>query len=147
MSRCSQVPSYTANYTHAKRVRICCHNTDHVHVNGHDRIILVIFSQALYKSPWWWILCDPKHVGVHFFDVLLTVYLSLFISVINQLDAQHFYFTIILFHSSTFFEHIIRWPSLARDGHPQVWWYQRLYNTILTSLWRAHVLETCRGMK
>ena len=32
-------------------VRICCHNTDLVHVNGHDRIILVIFSQALYKAP------------------------------------------------------------------------------------------------
>jgi hypothetical protein len=45
------VPSYTANYTHAQRVRICCHNTDHVHVNGHDRTILVIFSQALYKAP------------------------------------------------------------------------------------------------
>ena len=29
---------------HKKRVRI-------VHVNGHDRIILVIFSQALYKAP------------------------------------------------------------------------------------------------
>jgi len=37
-------------YTHAQRVRICCHNTDLVHVNGHDRIILVIFSQALYKA-------------------------------------------------------------------------------------------------
>jgi len=32
-------------------VRICCHNTDLVHVIGHDRIILVIFSQALYKAP------------------------------------------------------------------------------------------------
>jgi hypothetical protein len=32
-------------------VRMCCHNTDPVHVNGHDRIILVIFSQALYKAP------------------------------------------------------------------------------------------------
>ena len=39
------------------------HNTDLVHVNGHDRIILVIFSQALYKAAWWWILCDTKHVG------------------------------------------------------------------------------------
>ena len=39
------------HYTHAQRVRICCHNTDLVHVNGHDRIILVIFSQALYKAP------------------------------------------------------------------------------------------------
>jgi len=31
--------------------RICCRNTDDVHVNGHNRIILVIFSQALYKAP------------------------------------------------------------------------------------------------
>ena len=38
-------------HTHAQRVTICCHNTDLVHVNGHDRIILVIFSQALYKTP------------------------------------------------------------------------------------------------
>ena len=27
------------------------HNTNHEHVNGHDRIILVIFSQVLYKAP------------------------------------------------------------------------------------------------
>jgi hypothetical protein len=44
-------------------VTIFCHNIDLVHVNGHDRIILVIFNQALYKAPWWCILCDPKHVG------------------------------------------------------------------------------------
>jgi len=30
---------------------ICYHNTDLVHVNGHDRIIPVIFSQALCKAP------------------------------------------------------------------------------------------------
>ena len=41
----------TANYTHVQRVRICCHNTDHVHVNGHDRTVLLIFSQVLYKAP------------------------------------------------------------------------------------------------
>jgi hypothetical protein len=44
------VPPHTVNYTHAKQVRICCHNTDLVHVNRHDKIILVIFSQALHKS-------------------------------------------------------------------------------------------------
>ena len=38
-------------------------------------------------------------------DVLLTVHLSIFISVINQLDAQNFCFTISLFHASTCFEH------------------------------------------
>jgi len=31
---CVCVLSYTVNYTHAQRVRICCHNTDLVHVNG-----------------------------------------------------------------------------------------------------------------
>jgi len=35
------------------------------------------------------------------FDILLTVHLSMFISVINQLDAQNFCFTISLFHAST----------------------------------------------
>jgi len=39
------------------------------------------------------------------FDVLLTVHLSIFISVINQIDAQKFCFTEILFHASTCFEH------------------------------------------
>ena len=24
---------------------------------------MVGVSQALYKAPWWCILCDPKHVG------------------------------------------------------------------------------------
>ena len=45
------MPSYIVNYIHAQRFRICCHNTDLVHVNGHDRIILVIFIEALYKAP------------------------------------------------------------------------------------------------
>jgi hypothetical protein len=40
------------------------------------------------------------------FDILLTVHLSIFISVINQLDAQNFCFTISLFHASTCFEHM-----------------------------------------
>jgi len=53
------------------------------------------------------------------FDVLLTVHLSIFILVINPLDAQNVCFTVSLFHASTCFEH----------RHT----YQRLYNTILTS--------------
>jgi len=40
------------------------------------------------------------------FEVLLTVHLSIFISVINQLDAQNFCFTISLFHASKCFEHM-----------------------------------------
>jgi hypothetical protein len=48
------------------------------------------------------------------FDVLLTVHLSIFISVINQLDAQKFCFTISLSHASTCFEHMMIFTS-ARD--------------------------------
>ena len=40
-----------------------------------------------------------KHVIT--FDVLLTVHLSIFISVINQPDAQNFCFTTSVFHAST----------------------------------------------
>jgi len=71
-------------------------------------------------------------------DVLLTVHLSVFILVINQLDAQNCCFTLNLFHASTCFEHhvlIIRRSKLyytasgitriggrpcARDGHLKV---------------------------
>jgi len=38
-------------------------------------------------------------------DVLLTMRLSIFISVINQLDAQNFCFTIRLFHVCTCARH------------------------------------------
>jgi len=40
------------------------------------------------------------------FEVLLTVHFSIFVSVINQLDAQNFCLTISLFHASTSFEHM-----------------------------------------
>jgi len=26
-------------------------------------VVHCVWSQALYKAPWWWILCDPKHFG------------------------------------------------------------------------------------
>jgi len=41
-----------------------------------------------------------------FFDVLLTVHLSIFISVINQLDAQNFCFTISFISCLYIFEHM-----------------------------------------
>jgi len=68
------------------------------------------------------------------FDVLLTVHLSIFVSVINQLDAQHFCFTISLFHASTCFEYMcsssrgqncITQPLVP--SHLYVWCYQRQF--------------------
>ena len=55
-----------------------------------------------------WSAQCSKYLNIHFlfFDVLLTVHLSKFISVFNQLDAQNFCFTISLFHASTCFEHM-----------------------------------------
>ena len=43
-------------------------------------------------------LVSGSATNISTFDVLLIVNLSLFISVINQLNAQHFCFTISLFH-------------------------------------------------
>ena len=31
--------------------RICCHNTDYVHVNGHDRTIFVILAKYCIRLP------------------------------------------------------------------------------------------------
>jgi len=45
------VPLYAVNCTHAQRARLCCHNTDHVHVNGHDRTILVILAKHCTRLP------------------------------------------------------------------------------------------------
>ena len=66
--------------------------------------------------------------------------IRLFISAINQLDAQNFCFTLSLFHASTCFEHMcsssgghncITQPLVS--SHLYVWWYQRLCNAIMTS--------------
>jgi len=54
---------------------------------------------------------EVKKIHTKYFDVLLTVHLSIFISVINQLDAQNFCFTISLFHASTCFEHMCSSPG------------------------------------
>ena len=37
--------------THAHHRQICCHNTDYVHMNGHDRTITVILSKHCIELP------------------------------------------------------------------------------------------------
>ena len=69
--------------------------------------------------------CQNNHP--FFFNVLLTLHLSIFISVINQLDAQNLCFTIWLFHAF----HAFR-ASCA--NHQEV-------RTVLYSIWYRH---TCR---
>ena len=65
-------------------------------MHGHLNVKVVnAFSNTISRT--WY--------NIFFFYVLLTVHLSIFISVNNQLDAQNFCFTIILFHASTCFEH------------------------------------------
>jgi len=77
---------------------------------------------------------SPKilYANIQNFDVLLTVHLSIFISVTNQLDAQHFCFTKVYFMplhvsstcvhhqevkialNSLWYHHTYRWPSRAQ---------------------------------
>ena len=50
-------------------------NTDHAH-NNHNWTIIRNFDQVQVVTPWWWILCDPKHVGVIFNVCLLDFYIT-----------------------------------------------------------------------
>jgi len=64
--------------------------------------------------------------------------------VFRALCAHHQEVKTVLY--SLWYNHTYRWPYraqierglCARNGHLQVWRYQMLYNTILTSWWRAH---------
>ena len=70
--------------------------------------------------------------------VIETYYLTyLFISVIKQLDAQNFCFTISLFHPSTCFEHVC-----SSSGGQNC-----ITQPLVSRGCVMHVLETCRGMK
>jgi len=73
-----------------------------------------------------------------FSSVSLTVHLGIFISVINQLDAQHFCFTISLFHASTCFEHMCS-SSGGQNCIIQHLVSSHLYISCLY-MFRAHVL-------
>ena len=54
-------------------------NTDHAH-NKHIWTIICNFSQVQVITPWWWILCDPKHVWVYFNVCLLDFYITLILT-------------------------------------------------------------------
>jgi len=70
-------------------------------------LITLFFFILLFVLCQSFLLYVASSTPINFFlDVLLTVHLSIFISVINQLDAQHFCFTISLFHAFTCFEHM-----------------------------------------
>ena len=69
---------------------------------------VVVRSLLVIIYCWTLLICwdlTHRHANLSF-DVLLTVRLSIFVSVINQLDAQNFCFTINLFRASTCFEHM-----------------------------------------
>ena len=54
-------------------------NTDHAH-NKHMWTILCNFNQVQANTPWWWILGDPKHVGVIFNVYFLDFYTTQILS-------------------------------------------------------------------
>ena len=49
---CSSLYRKSLHTLHTRTTgRICCHNTDYVHVNGHDRTILVILAKYCIRLP------------------------------------------------------------------------------------------------
>jgi len=70
------------NYTHAQRVRICCHNTDLVHVNEKDKLFPVFFNQALMLDPLWSETCWSTFK--YFIILIVSTYYILCISWIIQ---------------------------------------------------------------
>jgi len=88
------------------------------------------------------ILLSHNDTNIRFFDVLLTVHLSIFISVFKQLDAQN------LFHNKFYFMPLHVSSTCAHHQEVKIalhsLWYHHTYRCDDT---RAHVLETCRGMK
>ena len=53
MFRITRDPKQSSTHTHTRthHGQICCHNTDYVHVNGHDRTITVILAKHCIKLP------------------------------------------------------------------------------------------------
>ena len=60
--------------THKTQVQNMPPNTDHAH-NKHIWTTIYNFGQLQVITPWWWILCDPKHIGV-IFNVSLNFYIT-----------------------------------------------------------------------
>jgi len=64
------------------------------------------YNRVILGDMFWPLNGHPQANLEQYFDVLLKVHLSIFIAVINQLDAQNCCFTVSLFHASTCFEHM-----------------------------------------
>ena len=137
------------------------HNTFCKLLGSHNALkykkLLDLFSQRTWRWPnkgrnmssWQCTIFTVYKIKFWYFPDRASQYIYLNI---NQLDALNFIMS--LFHASTCFEHTCSASGGQNctiqplvSSHLHVWWYQRLYSTILAS-WRwARVLETCRGMK
>ena len=71
-----------------------------------------VYDSHITTTGWYSSVCSEQHLRhVHMWSPIMyginaAKRLHTFISVINQLDAQNFCFTISLFHASTCFEHM-----------------------------------------
>ena len=63
--------------THTHHGQIRCHNTDYVHINGHDRTITVILAQHCIKLP-----DDASLVIRNMFEAILNIFKYFIINLI-----------------------------------------------------------------
>ena len=67
---CTGRHSYIVNYTHAQWVRICCHNTNLVHVNGRNRTTPLSSKRYIFYIY-------STNIGTEYFNTVYTLRFSL----------------------------------------------------------------------
>ena len=81
------------------------------------------YNRVILGDMFWPLNGHPQANLEQYFDVLLKVHLSIFIAVINQLDAQNCCFTVSLFHASTCFEHCCAHHQEVRIILYSIWYH------------------------
>jgi len=147
MFRITEDPS-SGSFLQCLAKKTCCHNTDYVHINAHDRTITVILVRHCIELP-----DDGSLVIRNMLEQILTfcwpcisVYLSQYLT--NLIHKICFTISFIsylyMFRAHVL---IIRRSKLHYTASGIVTPIGVMCNAILTSWWWAHMLETCRGMK
>ena len=124
-------------------------NTDHPQ-NKHMWTILCNFSKVQVINHWWWILCDPKHIGVIFNVCLLDFYTTqilMFTTVVIECISWLIKVMIIMVHGGNLKLEVrllnvskVLWPPHFLKSHEKErdWHLQWFLSTIWVEMMQRH---------